>query len=527
MNTTPTHQSKSIDDGTSSLLPDDDSKEFNNNPNYRPNMIEVLNTPFDHIERIVLQDFSDTLFKDGENYFKGLFKFPSSLYWSLKNITDNSPVVDFVWNSSQGKWVSGNKSIKEATSGSNTFEYYEGTALKATWSGFDSIQSITNKQYRFFSSDDFHGGFSGFTMRDPEGVSGDNYASVSDKFGSDNYNNAKNGGFFVDSFTYTPFVDYSQVGEGGDPRVGVYSDQFLTDYNTEKYDVVDNQIDKNRHKMSSKLYELGNLKKDLEDAKVAFRNAITYIDGQEQKTYQVYIYTLCEHLAELFAKLSNIRMSHEIYGFKHPHCQWEGILALDVWYNLLYREIDAKYPFNDNYLNMNPMQRRPLCIEKGENQVEHRYVLMDNDRKLYLLEDKTCSWTKDASDIDDGLEWMEDETFDEFVYIWDSNLWAEYYNNSQKITDTRKKCTTPRGVLAKVYRIVKGLEYKWETYLAQRDSDEDYMWFKQPGKVYSHWDKWDESNKYTKYVNLHLGRAYDVMSGREYFDLTTWGRTGA
>lgn len=272
--------------------------------------------------------------------------------------------------------------------------------------------------------------------------------------------------------------------------------------------------------MSSKLYELGNLKKDLEDAKVAFRNAITYIDGQEQKTYQVYIYTLCEHLAELFAKLSNIRMSHEIYGFKHPHCQWEGILALDVWYNLLYREIDAKYPFNDNYLNMNPMQRRKRC-----DSLPDPYVLMDNDRKLFLLPNKTCKW-EDATTPDDGLEWMEDETSDEFVYIWDSNLWVEYYNNSQKITDTRKECTTPRGVLAKVYRIVKGLEYKWETYLAQLDSDEDYMWFKQPGKVYSHWDKWDESNKYTKYVNLHLGRAYDVMSGKEYFDLTTWGRTG-
>ena len=208
MNTTPTHQAKSIDDGTSSLLPYGDSKEFNNNPNYRPNMIEVLNTPFDHIERIVLQDLSDTLFKDGKNYFKGLFTFPASL------------------------------------------------------------------------SDEFHGGFSGFTMEDPEGIAtfvdeDETHTikcGVNDIFKSEVNRNI--GGFFIDSFTYTPFVDYSQVYEGGDPRVGVYSDQFLTDYNTEKYDVVDNQIDKNRHKMSSKLYELGNLKKDLEDAKVAFRNAV-------------------------------------------------------------------------------------------------------------------------------------------------------------------------------------------------------------------------------------------------------------
>jgi hypothetical protein len=180
---------------------------------------------------------------------------------------------------------------------------------------------------------------------------------------------------------------------------------------------------------------------------------------------------------------------------------------------LLYREIDAKYPFNDNYLNMNPMQRRKRC-----DSLPNPHVLMDNDRKLYLLEDKTCSWTKDASDIDDGLEWMEDETSDEFVYIWDSNLWAEYYNNSQKITDTRKKCTTPRGVLAKVYRIVKGLEYKWESYFRQRDG-EDYKWFEQKGKIYTR----DDKSLFTKYVNLHLGRAYDVMGGKEYFELTGKG----
>ena len=143
------------------------------------------------------------------------------------------------------------------------------------------------------------------------------------------------GGFFVDSFTYTPFVDYSQVGDeiqgGGDERVGVYSDKFLTDYNTGVYDVVDSQVDKNRHILTSNLYELGNLKKDLEDAKDRFRNVVV---EQDDKTY---IYTFCEHLASLFAKLSNIRMSHEVYGFKHPHAQWEGILALDIWYQLLYR----------------------------------------------------------------------------------------------------------------------------------------------------------------------------------------------
>ena len=108
---------------------------------------------------------------------------------------------------------------------------------------------------------------------------------------------------------------------------------------------------------------------------------------------------------------------------------------------------------------------------------------------------------------------MEDETSDEYIYIWDANLWSEYHDNSEKIAKTRKECTTPRGVLAKVQKAVKDLEYKYESYLAQRDSDQDYEWFKQPGKVYSHWK---DKTQFTKYVNLHLGRAYDVMTGKEY-----------
>ena len=394
----PKHQSKSIDDGSSSLLPsqDEKGKVLNNNPNYRPNMIEVLNTPFDHIERIVLQDLSDVMFNGDGNSEFNLFKNGLTLHPD-----DHGGVRGF------------------------------SVDADATWCGLKNIANSRN-----FA--DFNNAFS-------------------------RANNQAKGGFFIDSFTYTPFVDYSQADEGGDPRVGVYSDQFLTDYNTQKYDLNpdENQIDKNRQQMSSKLYELGNLKKDLEDAKVAFRDAITYQDGNEEKTYQVYIYTLCEHLATLFAKLSNIRMSHEIYGFKHPHAQWEGILALDVWYNLLYREIDAKYPFDDKFMNMNPMQRRPV-VRATKN-----YVVMDDGRKLFLNSDSSCAWDNNGGQpiAADGLEWMWDETSSEFVYIWDANLWEEYYDNSQKITETRKECTTPRGVLKKIYHIVKGFEYKWESYL--------------------------------------------------------------
>ena len=372
----------------------------------------------------------------------------------------------------------------------------------------------------------YNGGFAGFEMSDPSNLS--DYSIVNNTFKKEL--NQDIGGFFIDSFTYTPFVDYSQVGEGGSPRIGVYSDQFLNDYNTGKYDIQDNQVDKFRHTLSSNLYELRNLKKDLEDAKVAFRNAITYIadeETKERKSYQVYIYTLCEHLAELFAKLSNIRMSHEMYGLKHPHCEWEGILALDVWYNLLYREIDAKYPFDERHMNLNPMQRRKVCDSIP------KYVVMDDDRKLFLLSGGTCKWETETANTP-GLEWMPDETSDEYVYIWDANLWRDYYDNSEKIAKTRKECTTPRGVLEKVQRIVRELEYKWQYYAGMlkiegtskyynRDSDNDYEWFKQPGKVYANHSEADTDyprySQFTKYVNLHLGRAYDAMQGKEYCEL--------
>ena len=57
----PIYHSKSLDDGTTKLQRTSDMPEsitLNNNPLYKPNMLDVLNTPFDHIERIVLQDLS-------------------------------------------------------------------------------------------------------------------------------------------------------------------------------------------------------------------------------------------------------------------------------------------------------------------------------------------------------------------------------------------------------------------------------------------------------------------------------------
>jgi hypothetical protein len=60
-------------------------------------------------------------------------------------------------------------------------------------------------------------------------------------------------------------------------------------------------------------------------------------------------------------------MSHEIYGFKHPHSEWEGILALDIWYQMLYKEIDSQYPFNEEYFDMNPMVRKSIVVVKSTN----------------------------------------------------------------------------------------------------------------------------------------------------------------
>ena len=83
----PKVETTSLDNGTTSLVSHgettaSDYQETNNNPYYWPNIIDRLNTPFDHLERILLQDFSNELdigvkdeqFKES-NYFTKLFNF--------------------------------------------------------------------------------------------------------------------------------------------------------------------------------------------------------------------------------------------------------------------------------------------------------------------------------------------------------------------------------------------------------------------------------------------------------------------
>ena len=434
-------------EGNGTSLVKTDSTAINNNPLYAPNMVDALNTPFDHIERILLQDFSKSdrasrnerlMDIDGENYFKSLFSFA----WSDGYVT----------------------------------------GLPG-----DSVASISMSD-------------SGYPVS--EGFVAPDYSAVNGKFASC--------ALAVDSFTYTPFVDYSLVGEGGDARIGVHSDGFLSDFNSVKYERGfmgrrgrgqgdGEQADRNRHPVTSTLFELGNLKRDLEEAKTSFRAAVAATDGKTG------IYTFCEHLATLFAKLSNIRMSHVIYGFKHPHHEWEGVLALDIWYQMLHRAVDMRYPFDEGFMSMNPMTSHDVvldghgveCVEFGGVQ----YPLSGQPppgRAWGDVDPETGHAVKDSTG---------------HVLLWNESLWERYDENSRETAKRRGECVTPRGFLAKLCQLLAdGVP---EEDVCSVGQDGDFPWFSQRGMVYS------DSGKsiFSKHVNLHLGRAYEAMSAEQYGDL--------
>ena len=131
--------------GTTALVSSGDptSSNFipiNNNPEYWPNMIDRMNTPFDHLDRIYLQSFANVLGTDTkDNYFKNLF----------------------------------------------TFTYHPDT---------DKIRGITD-----------------VFMQDDDTI---DYSPINSVFHSEKHDAVE---FLLDSFTYTPFIDYSLVGEGGNP----------------------------------------------------------------------------------------------------------------------------------------------------------------------------------------------------------------------------------------------------------------------------------------------------------------------
>lgn len=121
-------------------------------------MIDLFNTPFDHIDRILLQDLSRIMFTDSDNYFRQVFS-----------------TIDF---------------IQE---------------------GHSEVNSIQMSQQ--YSPD----GRSDILI---------NYNHVNSVL--------KSGRFFIDSFTYTPFIDYCREYPG---KVGIYSDEFLNRYNSGWYDI--------------------------------------------------------------------------------------------------------------------------------------------------------------------------------------------------------------------------------------------------------------------------------------------------
>ena len=96
----PRLESPSTKDGTTKLyiLPDDVSLTHpNNNPVYSSNLIHRLNTPFDHMERILLQDLSDVLDIEGnENYFRSIFdiSFGDDIY-NISGIEMSDDKVDY------------------------------------------------------------------------------------------------------------------------------------------------------------------------------------------------------------------------------------------------------------------------------------------------------------------------------------------------------------------------------------------------------------------------------------------------
>jgi len=119
-----------------------------------------------------------------------------------------------------------------------------------------------------------------------------------------------------------------------------------------------------------------------------------------------------------------------------------------------------------------------------------------------------------------NLEWVGSETDDTVevgddghALIWDDALWESYKRNAKSIRNQRSECVTPRGVLKKMYCMVYG---NFPTDKIVDNANGDFDWFFQKGNVYSDSDK----SMFSKYVNLHLGRAWDAMTPQEYHEFT-------
>lgn len=196
----------------------------------------------------------------------------------------------------------------------------------------------------------------------------------------------------------------------------------------------------------------------------------------------------------LFAKLSNIRMCHEFYGLKSPHSEWDGMLALDIWYNMLYQEIDCGYAFDESYFDVNPMSKLEIHVHGRRRYVEYQGEEYDVSDEPYTFGDYTIM----TNGVDEG-----------YALLWDEHIFKKVDSTARKINNDRKWHVLPRGVLCKIHSIVNR---QVPISRISDDSTGDFEWFRQSGVVYSDSSK----SRYTKFSNLHLGRAYDVMTPTEY-----------
>lgn len=304
-------------------------------------------------------------------------------------------------------------------------------------------------------------------------------------------------GLLVDSFSYAPFVDYSV----DDPSVGVYQNEDLTRYNSGVCDSTE-YVDRHHGRLTENLFQLGNLEKDLEEAKLGFRQAVRDTDSRD------HIHVLCSHLMGLFARLTNIRLCHEVYGTREAHSRWEGILALDIWYQLLYRAVDQRYPFDPSLSGVSPMAKLEI---KGTQDGLARYVQWDG--KNFLV---------DGYGAASGLEFVtdprysvaQDPTSSGHALLWDHQAWERLAGIASETEGLRNDCQTPRGVLASIARIVAEGVDSLQTSIMDRSSG-DYSWFDQTGNSYVD----DTASQFTRHCNLHLGAAYEAMSPMEYCQL--------
>ena len=170
----------------------------------------------------------------------------------------------------------------------------------------------------------------------------------------------------------------------------------------------------------------------------------------------------------MFAKLSNIRLCKSEYGFKSPHLEWEGVLALDIWYQTLYNKIDKEY-FGEDFFNPKNQYESPMKVNE-----------------------------------DGSLE-------------WNQTVYESLSKSARNIKSDRKNKTTPRGVL-KILDSVISSDWNGSDVLRQDESG-DFPYFERIGNDYSDSDK----SIFTKHPSLHFGHAFNVMSPKEYCEFIGGG----